>query len=288
MERLPSEMLARDLWHRFETLHAVTYFGAETQEATTALGVTGFWMGYFGLRASPMGAVSSGVVDATFFNFAPTFVRRWVPAVWSIAPPPAFLAARADAAAATLRRVAPSVGTAAAAINDDLREAVSAAGAGGRPLFAANRDVDLSTDSVAALWQLCTALREQRGDGHVAALTTAGLDGLEAHVLIAFDAGRDPADLQKARGWTAADWMGAADGLRARGLVADDDRLTDEGRTLRHEIEAVTDRLASEPWTAIGDAARARVLDALTAPAREVAASGTLRYPNPIGLPPLN
>ena len=32
-------------------------------------------MGYFGARAAPMGAVSAGVVNATFFNFAPEQVR---------------------------------------------------------------------------------------------------------------------------------------------------------------------------------------------------------------------
>jgi hypothetical protein len=55
------------------------------------------------------------------------------------------------------------------------------------PLFSANRSLALPDDPVERLWQLCTSLREHRGDGHVAALTAKGLDGLEAHVLIALE-----------------------------------------------------------------------------------------------------
>jgi hypothetical protein len=164
---------------------------------------------------------------------------------------------------------------------------VAAGVAAGRALFAANRDLDLPEDPVSRLWQLCTTLREQRGDTHVAALTAAGLDGLEAHVLMALDTGRDPEDLQKARGWGWSDWAAAVERLRHRGLVAGDDRLTEQGRQLRHDVESVTDELALRPWSAVVDGDVARLQEALTAAAREVAASGTLRYPNPIGLPRL-
>src|SRR4029453_1982487 len=96
---------ARALWQRIETIHAVTYFDPLATEATTAAGLTGFWMGYFGARAAPMGAVNAGVVEATFFNFAPGFVRRWVPDVWERASPATLLAARSDAAARSLRAI---------------------------------------------------------------------------------------------------------------------------------------------------------------------------------------
>ena len=49
-----------------------------------------------------------------------------------------------------------------------LRDVVGNASPFGRPLFAANRDVDAPPDPVAALWQAATTLREHRGDGHVA------------------------------------------------------------------------------------------------------------------------
>ena len=211
---------ARALWLRIETIHAVTYFDPIATEATTALGLSGFWMGYFGARAAPMGIVGAGVVEATFFNFAPGFVRRWVPDVWEHATPPALLAARTRRRRPIAARAShptstawrrPSVPTSPAAVDRS--------SPAGRPLFAANREVPVPADPVAALWQHCTSLREHRGDGHVAALTAAGLDGLEAHVLIALDGGTSPDDLQKTRGWTAADWEAAAERCAERGLV---------------------------------------------------------------------
>jgi hypothetical protein len=48
---------ARALWHAIEPLHAVTYFAPECVEANRTLGLRGFWMGYFGARAAPLGEV---------------------------------------------------------------------------------------------------------------------------------------------------------------------------------------------------------------------------------------
>ena len=276
---------ARELWLRFETIHAVTYFGQETQTAAADLGVSGFWSGYFGLRAAPMGAVGSGAVDATFCNFAPDFVRRWVPDEWTVAPPDAFVAVRAVAAASTLRRVAPGIVDAVSA-NDALARVVARCVAAGRPLFAANREITLPQDPVAALWQLCTTLREHRGDGHVAALAANGLDGLEAHVLISLERGSDPADLQRTRGWKSDDWAAAGVRLQRRGLIDAAGVLRDAGRLLRSTVETTTDELAAAPWAGDDDAV-AVVLAALTPVARAVATSGVIRFPNPIGLPAL-
>jgi hypothetical protein len=278
---------ARSLWLRIETLHAVTYFGEETQEAGRALGASGFWMGYFGFRAAPLGAVAPGAVDAAFANFAPAFVRRWVPGAWSVAPPEAFVAARSAAAAETLRRVADDLDATARATAPFLDAAIADGSPIGRPLFAANRDLDLPADPVEALWQRCTTLREHRGDGHVAALAAAGVDGLEAHVLIALDLGSDPVDLQRTRGWKAEDWTAAVERLQHRNLVDDRGALSDAGRALRRDVEHTTDRLAGEPWHGLDEVERTRLVELLTPPAAAVSAAGILRYPNPIGLPPI-
>jgi hypothetical protein len=278
---------ARALWLRIETLHAVTYFGEETQAAGRELGLSGFWMGYFGFRAAPLGPVEPGTVDAAFVNFAPAFVRRWVPEVWAVATPADLVTARSRAAAATLRRVASQIDEAAGAARPFLEAAVAHGAASGRVLFAANRDVALPDDPVEALWQLVTSLREHRGDGHAAALTAAGVDGLEAHVLIALDQGADPDDLQRTRGWSGDDWSEAVARLRHRGLVDAGEALTDAGRALRRDVEDTTDQLAASPWEVLSEVERTRVLDVLTPAAAAVSASGTLRYPNPIGLPPL-
>ncbi len=275
---------ARRIWLRIETIHAVTYFGAETVAAGDRLGLGGFWRSYFGFRAAPMGPVGAGVVDATFANFAPSFVARWVPDVWDRATSAQLVEARAVAATETLRSVADdaAIEQAVSAV-PTLQAAIAAAAPIGRPLFAANRLLARFDDPLAGLWQCCTTLREHRGDGHVAALTAAGLDGLEAHVLIAHDGGSTPEDLQRTRGWTTDDWDAAAARLAARGLL-DDGGLTAAGRAVRFGVESTTDTLAMAPYP---PDALDELVTALDPLARAVSAAGVLRYPNPIGLPAL-
>ena len=72
-------VVARELWHRLEVVNAVTYFSPESRDAAERIGLKGFWMGYFAFRAAPMGPVTPGVVEATFFNFHPERVRRAIP-----------------------------------------------------------------------------------------------------------------------------------------------------------------------------------------------------------------
>jgi hypothetical protein len=138
---------------------------------------------------------------------------------------------------------------------------------------------------LAEAWQTCTALREHRGDGHVAALLCHDVDGLSAHVLAAGTKGI-PADvLRDNRGFSEASWAAAQASLAGRGLVHADGRATDTGRTLHATIEALTDELAEPPWARIGDNALADLFGALSDCARDVAASGLVPYPNPMGLP---
>ena len=289
-ETVPTEpSFARELWRRIETLHAVTYFDPGVVAASEALGLAGFWRGYFGFRAAPLGAVTAGVVEATFFNFEPAFVAKRIPEIWATAHPKDLLDARSTSAVDALCRLAPGIDDVAPQVIPTLAAAVERAPRAGRALFAANAALRIPTDDpVAALWQLCTNLREHRGDGHVAALTAAGIDGVSAHVLIAADLGLDPLDLQQTRGWSTERWADATDRLTSQGLItAAGDELTNDGRRLRVDVEATTDRLAEEPFASLDDTARERLLADLEAPARSVSESGTIRYPNPMGLPPL-
>lgn len=278
---------ARELWRRIETLHAVTYFAPESIAAAKAAGLRGFWMGYFGFRAAPLGAASSGAVEASFANFAPDMVRRAIPDAWTFADPDDLVERRAAAASGVLRESIDDAAGLAADVNDTLASIAHAASPLGRPLFAANRLVAEFDDPVAQLWQLCTTLREHRGDGHVAALATVGLDGCEAHRL--FTAARDlPGELfRDNRGWTHDEWDDAGARLEDRGLRSSNG-LTDAGRRLHGEIERLTDSLASEPIAAALDTKAAEdLIRRVTPAATAVASSGILPFPNPMGLPPL-
>jgi hypothetical protein len=270
----------RSLWHLFEPIHAVTYFSPQARAAFERAGLRGFWRGYFAGRAAPLGPVPAAPVVAAFFSFAPHMVERALPDVWQRATPEAALAARVQGAAAALAAHGPLLAGAELAEAVELVEAaVARLDHAGRVLGAANAALPRQEEPLARLWQAATTLREHRGDGHVAALVTAGLDGCEALVL---RAGQDLPRrlLQPARGWSDEDWAAAADRLVGRGWLGPDGRATPAGIEGYGQVEAVTDALAAVPWDGL-DTAR---LASLLAPLTTVCVAG-LPTPNPIGLP---
>ena len=137
-----------------------------------------------------------------------------------------------------------------------------------------------------ALWQAATVLREHRGDGHIAALVAAGLDGRQALVTMAATGAVPKAMLQAARG------LGRRR-LGRRGRRADRAGMDQRGRHAhrggtadRQQIEDLTDLLAAEPWERLGDPRTESLRAVLTPIARAIAAAGAVPVPNPIGLPP--
>lgn len=276
--------MARELWHVLEPIHAVTYFSAESTDTSKAIGLKGFWMGYFAFRASPLGPVGADVVEALFAGFAPTMVQRSIPDAWSFATPATALEARSGAAAAALRRLVPSIEGSAVAALPALRRAVVDAPVAGRPMFAANSGLAWPSDPVARLWQAATTLREHRGDGHVACLTPAVLDGCAAHVLVAACGGVAPEVLRDNRGWTDDEWQAATADLERRGLV-DGGAATPQGRSLRRTVEAGTDAAAATAYRGLDNEDLAALGAALRPIADAVAASGVIPFPNPMGLP---
>ncbi len=166
-----------------------------------------------------------------------------------------------------------------------LHQAIGQADAVGRPLFAANREVVIDDDPLAGLWQCATTLREHRGDGHVAVLCEAGLDGCETHVLFAAARGVPAELLRASRGWSEDDWNAAEERLATRGLLDGAGQLTPDGRRLHERVEQRTDELAVQPYEALGDQGMddlVRLLDPFASP---ILASDEIPFPNPIGLP---
>jgi hypothetical protein len=134
------------------------------------------------------------------------------------------------------------------------------------------------------LWQGATTLREHRGDGHVASLLGAGLDGCQAHVLFAAGENVDPELLQQSRGWSHDEWERADVTLRERGLL-DRAGITRAGEQVRAEIESRTDDFALEPYAALGETRVERMIELLRPAALAIARSGDIPFPNPMGLP---
>jgi hypothetical protein len=277
---------ARRLWALGEPFHALTYFADESRTAFGAIGLRTFWTGYFAGRAAPLGAVGPLVVTATFASFAPDFVARRVPEVWTTTSPADALTARLAGVDAAVQRALPGWADSAEAVEaaELAQRAAAAVDLPGRPLAAANAALPLPEEPHLALWQALTTLREHRGDGHLAALLQRELIGLPALVLAAA-AGTTAAEwLQKARGWSPEEWAEAADALSERGWLAGGE-LTAEGLAIRAAVEADTDRLALGPWRELGDVGCDRLAALLLPVRRAVIAAGDWPAHNPIGVP---
>jgi hypothetical protein len=271
--------LARKMWRTLEPVHGLIYFTPRATDAYAALGVTG-QAGYFASRAAAMGPVGADVVIATFYNFNPDLVRAAIPAAWEAAPPAALLQARLGAADLALRDALgdEAVGSADMRAAAELaRRATAGCTPEGRPLHAAHAALPWPDAPHLVLWHAISVLREFRGDGHVAALVTEGIDGCEA--LVTHGAAGDnpiPLELLKlTRGWPDDAWDAARERLRARGWLDGDDALTAEGTAVRQRVETVTDDRALAPWRLLGEDDSDR-LRALVRPwSKTIAASST-------------
>ena len=278
-----SDSPSRRLWKAAETVHAVTYFSEESIAAARDLGYRGYWMGYFAFRAAPLGPVGPAAVEALFNNFHADRVSRALPDAWEIAPPSAAIDGRRSAAAVALRRF--GVEGPDEYLLQAMFGSVATIAPHGRAMFAANRQIAPTGDPVADLWQWCTTVREHRGDGHVATLAVLGIDGLEATVLLAADLGIDLELFEQSRGWERRHLDAALSRLGQHGLIDVDGGLTDSGRSLRHEIEDLTDRQAFGVLSRLGEA-HELVLAHLEGAAEAIRSAGAIPYPNPIGLDP--
>ncbi|MFH9085836.1 hypothetical protein [Streptomyces sp. NPDC017673] len=279
--------MARALWERYEPVHSLVYFAPEARRAADGLGLRGFWMGYFALRAAPLGAVAPAVVTSCFYVFHPARVERALPDAWSYTTPAEALTARLAAMDAAMTRLfgADTVGSAAFTEAADLAwEAAAGADTTGRVLAAANQALERPDEPTARLWQALTTLREQRGDSHVAVLVGLGLGPMEAMVLKAAAGESDGAFLRETRKWPEDAWAAAVARLRADGRLTADGALTPAGAALRAEAEARTDAAAEGPWTALGAERSGRLATLLEPLARTVGDSGLLPPGNPVGL----
>jgi hypothetical protein len=232
------------------------------------------------------------VATAAFYNFEPAMVARAIPRCWDVVASTTLCRVRAIAAAEALAEVC-GVGARSelVAALPLLRRAVADCDGLGRPLAAANRSLwpviapALGTGGLAEAWQACTTLREHRGDGHTVALVTHEVDGIGAHLLAVGTKGVPAEVLRENRGWTEEQWETARSRLAGRGLLHADGRATDAGRTLHAAVEELTDRLAAAPYAGLSDGALVDLYGALRTCAVDVAASGIIPFPNPMGLP---
>jgi len=125
------------------------------------------------------------------------------------------------------------------------------------------------------LWHAQTLIREFRGDGHIAAMVTQDLNGVDALVLHEATGDLPRGVLQTSRAWQDDDWHAARARMNERGWLTSTAALTDEGRAARDWVEMTTDQLMLRCWEPLGEDA-CRRLRALVRPHSHVIAAATL------------
>ncbi|HEX3708007.1 MAG TPA: hypothetical protein VHV76_15380 [Mycobacteriales bacterium] len=255
---------ARKAHRTLEPLHTAAYFATEMSEAYTSAGAKGTMRSYFAVRSAPMGEVTPEVVVATFYNFAPSLVAQAIPSVWQSTTPEAVLEARLTGINALYRRILGNDVVESEEMQEAAalaREATTVLSGLGRPLFAGHLALPWPEAPHLQLFHAQTLLREHRGDGHIAALTLAGLDGVGALVThLATGEGMLLPMVRATRGWTDEEWAAGQARVAERGLVVDG-VLAEAGRVLRETIEAQTDEAAAAPYEHLGEARVERLRD---------------------------
>ena len=270
--------VARRLYELIEPITLVNFFSSEPNDSMMALGFRNYWDGYFAGRSAPLGRVPAEVVHAAFYNFADGEVARHIPRVWDTTTPEAAHAAREQGCVAALRRIlgglVESPGMARAA--ELLARASTSAPTEGRVMYAGLRALPMPTEPVARLWHAANMLREHRGDGHIAALLSAGVGGTEAHVLSALDMGIHPAEsFGRIHHLPEARLARVMAGLRARGLLDASGRFTDAGRAAKDRIESLTDALAEAPYEGLDPLELDELITVLGPMSRRLEATGS-------------
>ena len=219
-------------------------------------------------------------------------VAKAVPRCWEVVAPETLCRVRAIAAAEALGEVCRTEARSdLLAALPLLRRAAGGCAGAGRVMEGANCSLwpriatALGTGGLGEVWQACTTLREHRGDGHVAALVAHGLGGVEAHVLAAGTKAIPVEVLRDNRGWSEEEWEHATATLAGAGLLHADGRVTDAGRTLHGQVEELTDELAEPAYAVLSDQALEELHGVMGACAADIAASGLVPFPNPMGLP---
>jgi len=133
-----------------------------------------------------------------------------------------------------------------------LADAAETADEMGRPLFSGRRADGRPEDPVHLLWWACGMVREHRGDNHVAAATSAGLNAVDMNVLTELWTGMPLLSYTATRGWAREATQRAVAQLEERGWVRNGE-LSDQGRAGRLSIEQRTDEQEQPVAAALGD-----------------------------------
>jgi hypothetical protein len=208
---------------------------------------------YFTSRGSLLGQVAPHVVASAFGVFKPEIVVAGVRFGWSITDAPTIFAARRAGATAQLDRILGAADDRVVRAAELLERSAAALAEPGRPLFAGLRSQwDDPADAWTRLFHLGDMLRECRGDAHVCAWSSFGVDAVEIGLATEAYMKLPLRTYVRTRGWNDAELDAAITRLSARGWL-EGDALSPQGRSEREDIEHATDRAMAPAIGALGD-----------------------------------
>ena len=255
---------ARSLASALEPVAGQVYFSPECHANYEALGFgpsPGDFDGgvagpetesYFCSRGSVMGQVPGSVIAAAFGVFNHVLVEKIVERGWQKTDAATMCQARDDGAVAQLRRVLGDRPDGVDEARSLLERAQDDLQPYGKPLYAGMAAQPRFDDPLADCWRLADRLREYRGDAHIAAWTSNGLDACQIGLLSELYWGLPARSYSRTRMWSDEQYDAAEAALEARGLL-EEHRLTGEGLAFREELEVVTDRQCRPIVDALGD-----------------------------------
>jgi hypothetical protein len=239
---------ARRLRDALEPIATQGWWSRSAAEHVEATGL-GFFDAYVWGRAAALGEPAAATVVATFGVFEPQLLSMVYEHGSTGASRDAVLAAREAGAIASLASMVSA--SEAELIAEPLLDALSGLDGMGRALFASLRALPLPSSPNGRLWRAAELVREHRGDGHLAACVTSGLDAVTMNVLTELWLDYTPGEYSATRGYGIEAITAATERLNARGWMVDG-VLSDAGREARDEIEAATDRSQDALIAALG------------------------------------
>ena len=244
---------ARRLRDALEPIAMHDVWSASVNAAMAERGLD-FFQAYVVGRGAPMGEPTGAVVAAAFGVFEPAAIGGMWDEGCAKLSPKEMVALRDRVAGESLRATIGSAASEAAVVGvaEVLERAIDAVDGAGRPLFSALRALPRLADPYARLWRAADAVREHRGDSHIAASVAAGLDPVRMGILSEVWVGFPVGEYSGTRAWPEDVHAKAAARLEADGFIADG-KITPEGTTFRDAIEAATDRGQDDLLAAVGD-----------------------------------
>jgi len=229
---------ARRLRDALEPIATQGWWSRPAAERVQALGL-GFFDGYVWGRAAALGTPVPAVVVATFGVFDAGLLTAVYAHGSAQCSRSDVLAAREGGATESL------CGVVADDVADDiavpLLAALDSIDGLGRPLFSGLRDLPVPATPQGRLWRAAELVREHRGDGHLGACAATGLGTATINVLTELWLDYAPGEYSSTRGLSPEAVAVVMAQFVECGWAAGD-VLTAEGRRVRDELEAATDR----------------------------------------------